>query len=132
MDSQEATTHRVPPAQRFAAPEQFFDLAEAVESLRREPNRTGGHRQKALYRRGSTTMAVFAFDAGAELSDHVTDGLVLIQGLDGVLLVRTAETEQGYELTPGKVVSLAPGVRHSVTALQEGAMLLTVSLQEKE
>ena len=131
MDSQEQASRRVPPAARFAAPEYYFDLSEAVEALRREPHPpVRGHRQEALYRRGGTTVALFSFDEGAELADHVAQGLVLIQGLAGALQVRTQEGE--YKITPGKMVALAPGVRHSVHARESSAMLLTISAQGKD
>lgn len=75
--------------------------------------------------RGPVTMAVFAFDANAELADHQANGLVTIHCLDGALSVRTPE--HAYELVPNGIVVLAPGVRHSVRAANvASAMLLSV------
>lgn len=119
-------THRVPPVERFAADEREFDLQAVVTALRSERRLTAaGHQQQVLYRRGDSTLAVFAFDAGAELVEHSAPGMVVLQGLEGHLTIRTPETD--YELTPGKVVALAPDVAHSVHADEQSAMLLTVA-----
>lgn len=116
---------------RFAGPEHAFDLTETLIALRNEAHpATHGHRQKALYRHGPVTHAVFAFDANAELADHQANGLVTIHCLDGALTVRTPE--HAYELAPNGLVALAPGVRHSVRAggHAPAAMLLTVCRTE--
>ena len=120
-------------AVRFAGPEHGFDLAGTVAALRTEAHPASqGHRQKTLYRHGALTLAVFAFDPGAELADHQANGVVTIQCLDGALNVHTAE--HTYELAPSGLVVLAPGVRHGVRAGKDApaAMLLGVCRTESD
>lgn len=116
------------PEQRFAAPVADFSLAEAAELLRRE--RGGGqhgHRQQVLYRHGPTTVAIFDFDQGAQLAEHAADGAVVIQTLEGELHVRADGRD--HHLPAGRLLAMAPGVRHDVRALRPSSMLLTVSLE---
>lgn len=72
------------------------------------------------------TLALYLFEAGSRLPDHVVDGVVLIQVLEGRLQVTT---EQGtHDLPAGHVLRLSAGVRHDVAAAQPSRMLLTIAL----
>ena len=117
------TPQRTRPAQRFAGAEHFIDLPGVITRLRAEKH-PGGHQQEAIYKSGPVTVAVFVFDAGGHLREHRADGLVTIQLLDGSLLLHTPE--HTYDLVPGGLVTLAPGVPHSIQAHKPGAMLLTI------
>ncbi len=121
---------REPPSSRFAAPEHLIEIHKAIEALRREPHiGTSGHRTKALYRHGPIECLIFLFEKGAALADHVVNGgSVAIQVIDGSLCVQTSTAE--HSMTSGSLLLLAPGVSHSVTALQPTSMLLTISSDE--
>ena len=128
MTADDPSRLRVHPERRFAAPVVAFSLNDAVAELRRE--RGGGqhgHRQKALYRHGPTTVALFDFDEGAALTEHAADGAVVIQALNGRLEVRA--DGRTHRLDAGALLAMAPGVPHEVRALQPSSMLLTVSLE---
>lgn len=120
---------RTPPAERFAGDTHLFRIDETLATLRSEehPSRHG-HRQKALFHRGSVTTLVFDFDKGGTLAEHSTPGLVTIHGLEGHLQV-TAEGET-HDLHPGHILIFRPGIPHDVHALEAGAMLLTVHLEQ--
>lgn len=82
---------REPPEARFARPEDHFDLRAAARELTGEPESgQHGHRQKALIREGPLTLALYLFEAGSRLPNHVVDGVVLIHVLEGHLQVTTA------------------------------------------
>lgn len=122
---------RPPPEARFAARAEVVDLDAATEHLQREAGGgQHGHRQVALFHQGPVTVALYTFDAGAGLPDHVVDGAVLIHVLDGRLRV-SAEGEE-HQLNAGKLLRLAPGVRHDVTADAASRMLLHVHLAGPE
>ncbi len=115
------------PGERFAAGEHAFDLRAEVESLKAEhAPASGGHRQKTLYKHGGATIALFLFEAGGGLAEHKAAGTVTINVLDGRLVLKTADDE--YTLTAGHVLIFAPGVRHTVIAKEQTAMLLQVHL----
>jgi quercetin dioxygenase-like cupin family protein len=122
---------RESPKMRFGAAENMFDMQDALRKLRHEdsPERAG-HKQITLDQYGPVTMVLFAFDAGGALKDHKAAGVVTIQALEGELIVRTEAHE--YKLRPNMMVMLSPNVRHSVEAVKQSAMLLTVCLLNSE
>ena len=127
QDPTEETGPREHPQERFAAPEQMIDLAQAITGLRNEISEIRhGHRQITLYHQRPVTHVLFAFEEGGGLDDHKAAGLVTIHALDGELIVRTEAQE--YKLSSGMIVVLTPNLRHSVHATQPSAMLLTVCL----
>ncbi len=67
-------------AERFASDEDHVDLTAAAQWLWNEPGSgQHGHRQMALFHHGQSTVALYCFEAGASLPDHVVDGVVIIQ-----------------------------------------------------
>ena len=116
------------PQERFAAPTELFDLGAAAAELANEAAPTvQGHRQKMLYRHGSTSVSLFLFEAGAGLREHKTNGTVFIQALDGRLTVHAGGDE--HDLPAGRLLVMSPRVPHDVTAVVRSRMLLTVSLE---
>lgn len=119
---------REPPEARFARPEDQFDLHAAARELAGEPESgQHGHRQKALIREGPMTLALYLFEAGSRLPNHVVDGVVLIQVLEGHLQVTTAAGT--HDLPAGNVLRLSAGVQHDVIAVSSSQMLLTIALE---
>jgi quercetin dioxygenase-like cupin family protein len=73
------------------------------------------------------TVAMFVFDKGAKMPQHVAEGVVMVQVLHGRL--RMSAEGQEHRLSTGQVLMLAPSVTHDVQADEPTEMLLTVSLQ---
>jgi quercetin dioxygenase-like cupin family protein len=116
---------RVHPSVRLAGAVQQVDLIEAAKRLRAEPHAaTHGHRQIAIVRHGPVSIMLFVFDRGGTLKEHATEGEVTIHVLDGELEI-TLGAEVAV-LGRGELVSFAPGQPHSVRAVVESEMLLTV------
>lgn len=113
------------PGDRFAEPVQHLDLGAAAARLRAEPHDAiGGHRQIALFRNGPVTLVLFTLEAGAQLKEHRTDGVVTIHLLGGKIDVGCAGGT--HQLSPGQIVALAPGISHEVHAHAPSEMLLSV------
>ncbi len=113
------------PEERLAAPVQLVDLTTTVAGLRTEPHApVGGHRQIAVYRHGPVTLLLFVFEPEAVLREHRVDGVVTIHCLAGHL--RVVAEEEAHDLTPGRLIAIAPNVPHTVLALTGSEMLLTV------
>lgn len=113
------------PEDRLAAPVQVVDLAAAAAELRAEKHApVSGHRQIAVVRHGPVTVIQFVFTQGGLLKEHRADGVVTIQVLSGRLKV--VVEDEAREVGRDELMALAPGVPHSVTALEQTDMLLTV------
>lgn len=113
------------PEDRLAPSVQVVKLAEVAAKLRAEPHDSvSGHRQIAVARHGPVTTILFVFEAGGLLKEHRTDGVVNIHVLSGRLQVTVHD--ELHEMGPGELVNLAADLPHSVRALQESEMLLTI------
>jgi quercetin dioxygenase-like cupin family protein len=127
-DTGDSPRLRPHPTERFSAPQQLIDLRAAAADLAREadsaPNR---HRQKTLIRYGGTTVALFHFSQGATMPEHLAHGTVTLHILEGRMTIN-AEGQQ-HTLAAGKILVLAPNVKHDLHADEESHMLLTVHLQ---
>ena len=122
-----SSQRRRPPRERFAGEEHLFDLAAEAEKLRREPSgERNGHRQVTLFRRDTTAVVLFDFEAGGYLLDHAADGYVMIQVLSGE--VRTTTADEDRAMPAGSLLVLMPGVHHDVRAVTASRMLLTVHM----
>ena len=127
MSDQDAERLREHPRQRFAPSERVIDLEEVFEALVDEPHEAiDGHRQIAIDREGPLTMVAFHFQAGATLPNHLVEGAVTLQVLEGRLEVSTPEHE--FYIDGGQILALDPGVPHDVKARRESKMMMTVFL----
>lgn len=118
------------PDNRFAAPQHQFDLNQVADKLLAEPLQGRRmHRQETLYKHSSATIALFLFEANARLPEHMTEGVVTVQVLQGKLKMNVGD--QVHELSAGQLLFMEPSVKHDVLALEPSRMLLTVCLQSK-
>jgi quercetin dioxygenase-like cupin family protein len=116
------------PKERFHPPQLQIDLENFASKLQGEPSSEDRkHRQETLYRHGPLTIALFLFDQGALLPQHVAEGVVTVQVLRGRL--KMAAEGQVHDLAAGSLLVLAPGVQHDVQAIEPTRMLLTVCLE---
>lgn len=117
------------PEHRLDEPPIQVDVEKVADKLLGEPlpgNR--GHRQQVLYRRDRLTIALFLFEQGASLPQHLARGVVSVHVLRGRLNM-TAEG-QTYDLPAGSMLVLPLGTQHDVRAMEPTRMLLTVSLDD--
>lgn len=113
------------PEDRLASPVQVVDLAAVTARLRAEPHASvAGHRQIAIVRHGPMTIILFAFEANGILKEHRAEGAMTIQVLAGRLQI--VVDEEAREVGPGELMAMAPGVPHSIRALEASDMLLTI------
>ncbi len=115
------------PATRLTGPAEVLDLSDLARRLRSEPHPSrDGHRQVGLIHRGPLRLVLFAFDAGGRLPEHQAPGQVVIDCIRGSITVEAAG--ERHRLGDRMTVVLEAGVAHSVEALEESDMLLTVCL----
>ena len=119
------------PVERFEGPSHAFDLGAVAARLRDEDHPARhGHRQMTIVQRDHITHVVFAFDEGGKLPEHRAPGLVTIHVHAGKL--RVMEDGREHELPAGRLLVLDAKVPHSVEALEESVMLLTVHVERHD
>lgn len=124
MDETTNSRLREHPSERFADPQQPILLDQEIHDLLNESaHLRHGHREKALFRHGPMTVALFCLDPGAHLPNHVVPGDVIIQVLRGEVTIRTDSTT--HELTTGHLLALKPNVAHDLTAKSKCRLLMT-------
>lgn len=97
------------------------DVAELASLVPVTPQGTAS---RTVLKAEGVRLVVFAFDEGQGLSEHTAQAPVLLQALDGRLLVTAGGRE--VELGPGGVIHLSARLPHSVLALEPSRLLLTI------
>jgi quercetin dioxygenase-like cupin family protein len=113
------------PSTRLAGPVISLNFPDLARALRAEPHPAkSGHRQEGLVHRGSLRLLLFTFEPGSRLPEHRAPGHVVIHCLRGELAVEAGAVQ--HRLSGGEALVLEPDVPHSVEAIAESEMLLTV------
>lgn len=104
-----------------------FNLEDQIAALQGEDAyRQGRMNQKALVQEKPLRAALFVFHAGNRLPDHHAPGPISVQVLRGRIVFSTADGAR-EEMAAGDMLSLAAGITHTVEALEDSAMLLTLA-----
>jgi quercetin dioxygenase-like cupin family protein len=109
-------------------PVMTFDLLAILADLKQEPTwRTARRNAVTLLKHPGLRVVLIALRGGSadEIAPHQTDSPVTIQALEGRIAVRTDATE--VVLSAGQLLTLHPGLKHSVGAEHESAFLLTLA-----
>ncbi len=113
-------------SERFSGASAMINLAhEAEELLGRAADSQNGHAQRALYRHGGKTIALFALIVDATLPPHAADGVVSVHVLRGRVVMNAGEAR--YDAPPGSLVRLKPKVVHDVRAEEDSVILVHIS-----
>jgi quercetin dioxygenase-like cupin family protein len=127
-DSAENGRLRVPPQERFRGDHRRFDLEKEWQQLRAEDHSgSNGRRQVTLWHHGPFSQVLLAFEAGGDFPRHQAHAWVSIQVLIGRINVDLPD--HSHELTIGSLLVLDPDIPHSLHALEESAVLLTVQIE---
>ncbi|MCC6791539.1 MAG: cupin domain-containing protein [Thermomicrobiales bacterium] len=89
-----------------------------------------GRRAETLIKTDGLRVVLVTMRTGISLHEHVAPGPITIHALRGRFAV--TYDDQQRELGPGDIVALAPGVRHAVATIEEGAFLLTIGWSPNE
>lgn len=118
---------RVPTLSELS-PMAVFDVGAQLESLRRE-DQVGQDRTVIFLKTDSLRVIFRSFSEGASLPTHKAPGPITVQVLDGHIEF-TADT-QTTPVRKGEVLALESGVPHSVKALSNSAILITVAVRSQ-
>jgi quercetin dioxygenase-like cupin family protein len=78
-----------------------------------------------LVKEGGLSVVLAHLHAGASLDEHAAPGAATVQVLDGRVRVRIGD--ETVEAPGGRLVAFNAGVRHSVEALEDSTLLLTLT-----
>ena len=113
------------PEHSLSEPILTFDLTEQVRSLTLEKQwKTEGHDAITLVKSPSLRIVLMILQAGAALPEHSTSGTISVQVLSGS--VDFIVEDKATHLKAASLLSLASGIPHSVHAIEESVVLLTV------
>jgi quercetin dioxygenase-like cupin family protein len=115
-----------PMERSLTEPMMIFDLAPQLRELRQDESyRRSGRLGRTLARSGRLRLVLVALNAGVEVWTHQADSPMTIQLLEGRIGFRIAGRD--HELRAGQVLFFEPGEAHDIRALEECALLLTLS-----
>jgi quercetin dioxygenase-like cupin family protein len=108
-----------------------FNLAKEIMELHQEGTwmRTG-HNSKTLVKQPDFRILLIALQKGGRLEEHKADARISIHTLSGH--VRLQLPGQAVDLPAGHLLALDRGIRHDVEAVEESALLLTISWPKSE
>jgi len=116
----------------LAEPLLHLDLERELQQLRREDSwqRETGRSSKTLAKYPDFRIVLILMKAGSQMHQHRAEGRVSIQQLKGKVCVHL--TGRNVNLSTGHLLVLDCGVLHDVEALEESALLLTVSWRRQK
>lgn len=107
-------------------PMMMFDLEPQVRELRSDESyRRTGRLGRTLARSGRLRLVLVALNKGIDIGTHQADSPMTLQLVQGRLGFRVNEVS--HELCEGQVLFFGPGDAHDIRALDESALLLTLS-----
>ena len=113
----------------MAAPFLEFDLPAEIHRLKAETTWSTGHNARTLVKYDGLRVVLIALQREARLPEHQTEGRVSVQVISGHIQVRASG--RTFNLHSGALLTLDPGIRHDVTAIDESAVLLTIAWPRK-
>jgi len=125
--SNEATPQRPEGDRLLDAPLVTMDLNHLIEQVRREPSWKDSDRNSiTIYKSESMRIVLIGLHENAELKTHTAKGIITVQVLEGHIKFTTEQDV--VELKKEQMLALKKQMPHSVLALKETFLLLTMSM----
>jgi quercetin dioxygenase-like cupin family protein len=102
----------------------LLDLGEVVSELHTESEPGQTRRAVTLVKQGGMSVVLMHLHAGGTLQEHSTPGAATVQILDGH--VRMQIGDESIEAASGRLVAFNSRVAHSVEAVEDSTLLLTL------
>jgi quercetin dioxygenase-like cupin family protein len=100
----------------------FTDIDMRLEQLRREKEWKSDRNAITIYKSGSKTQTLISLHKGAALDANKFNGTATIIVLQGSLAFTSDPANM--ELRKGQMVTIRPGIEHSLRAAEESSLLL--------
>ena len=116
----------------LAEPLLQIDLQRELQQLRQEDSwqRETGRSSKTLAKYPDSRIVLILMKNGTRMHQHRAEGRVSIQQLEGQVCVHLADRQ--VNVSAGHLLVLDCGVLHDVEALEESALLLTISWRREK
>ena len=101
------------------------DLATELGALRASDSyRTADHAAKTITKQPGIRVVLIALKPGGHMHEHQADWAITVQGVHGHVEFMVAD--RVVALTPGCLLTVAAGMPHQLTGIDESAVLLTI------
>jgi quercetin dioxygenase-like cupin family protein len=101
------------------------DLVTELEALRASDSyQVADHAAKTIAKQPGIRVVLIALKRGGHMHEHHADWAITVQGVHGH--VEFIVGERAVVLTPGRLLTVAAGMPHHVTGIDESAVLLTI------
>ncbi len=101
------------------------DLAAALEALRASDSyRAADHAAKTITKQPGIRVVLIALKPGGRMHEHHSEWAITVQGVHGHVEFKVAD--RVVALTPGCLLTVAAGIPHQLTGIDESAVLLTI------
>jgi len=116
----------------LAGPLLQIDIERELQQLRQEDSwgRETGRSSKTLAKYPDLRIVLILMRSGSRMRQHKAEGRVSIQQLKGQVCIHLAHRK--VNVSTGHLLVLDCGVLHDVEALEESALLLTISWRREE
>jgi quercetin dioxygenase-like cupin family protein len=116
----------------LAEPLLQIDFERELQQLRREDSwqRETGRSSKTLAKYPDFRIVLILMKSGSQMRQHRAEGRISIQQLKGQVRIHLADRK--VTLSTGHLLVLDCGVLHDVEALEESALLLTISWRREK
>lgn len=115
-----------------------FELAELTREMRGESeyDHGHGHTARTIVRSPDLRVVLIAIRAGAQIAEHVARATAAIQVIAGRVRIRLPRLPRQHEdrfeeLAPGRLLAMEGGLAHSVEALEDATLLVTIGWPER-
>jgi quercetin dioxygenase-like cupin family protein len=110
----------------LAGPNLTFDLASQIEELRGDEGyQRGGRTGRTLVKSGALRLTLVVLAHDVEIGTHQAESPMTLQVVEGRLSYRVGE--ERFEMGRGEVLFFGPGHAQDIRALQDTALLLTIT-----
>jgi quercetin dioxygenase-like cupin family protein len=116
---------------RLDQPMMAFAVAEEISKINADQRSTNkGKRSTVLAKNEHLRIVLAVLSRGEALQEHETEGQITVSVVQGA--IRFNALNERISLGAGGLLTLQPGIRHSVEALEDSAFVITVCAPSKK
>lgn len=102
------------------------NLPGGIASFPPDPDSKARHRANILVKTDTIRVVLVTMLKDGELQEHSAPGPITVQVLKGA--IDFSVDDETHLMSEGDLISLAPGVRHAIRGVEDGAFLLTIGV----